>query len=400
MNIDLLKQYKPFATEHHRYKAVYGGRGKGATWQIARILLLKAMESPIRVLCTREYQNSINESVYYTLKNQIELMELPNFHVMNTEIRHENGSQFIFKGLRHNINSIKSTEGIKYCWVAEGDKVPQDSWDKLIPTIREPQSEIWVDWNTDSKADPAYRMFVENKPEDAIVLFQTYADNPYFPEVLKEEMEYCRKTDYEKYLWIWKGHIREISEACVFKGKFRVDDFKTPDDAEFYHGVDWGFANDPLAIIRSFSKNDTLYIDREAGGVGIEIDQTAKVFDEIPTMRKWRSYADNARPEIVKYMKTHGFPNIQSCKKGKGSIEDGIAKIRAFKEVVIHPSCKNTIEEFKLYKYKQNSTTGDIMPVPEDKNNHWIDALRYSLEKYGKKKIASPSNINLGALGL
>lgn len=388
MNVTLLKQYKPFATEHWRYKAVYGGRGKGATWQIARILLLIASERPVRVLCTREYQNSINESVYYTLVNQIELMGLPSFHIKNTEILHENGSQFIFKGLRHNIDSIKSMEGIDYCWIAEADKVPQDSLDKLIPTIREAGSEIWLDWNTDSETDPVYRMFVENKPDNCLLMFQTYKDNPYFPAVLQTEMEYCKATDFDKYRWVWEGNIREVSDACIFKGKYRVDDFTTPSDAEFYHGVDWGFANDPLAVIRSFSKEDVLYIDMEAGGVGVDIDITAQVFDEIPTMRTWASYADNARPELVKHMKTHGFPHIRSCKKGKGSIEDGIAKIRSFREVVIHPRCKNTIEEFKLYKYKTNATTGDIMPIPEDKNNHYIDGLRYSLENYGRASMS------------
>ena len=173
------------------------------------------------------------------------------------------------------------------------------------------------------------------------------------------------------------------------KGSIGLMTLPLQGDAEFYHGVDWGFANDPLAVIRSFSKEDVLYIDMEAGGVGVDIDKTPQVFDEIPTMRTWTSYADNARPELVKHMKTHGFPHIQVMQEGQGvPIEDGIAKIRSFREIVIHPRCKNTIEEFKLYKYKTNATTGDIMPIPEDKNNHYIDGLRYSLENYGRASMS------------
>ena len=383
--INIFPQYKPFFTSPKRFNVVYGGRGRGATWNISRGILVRACEERLRILCTREYQNSIDESVYYALISQIEMLGIEkNFNIQKTHIESITGSRFIFKGLRHNIDSIKSMEDIDIVWISEADKVPQLSLDKLIPTIRAKDSCFYIDFNTDSTDDPVYRMFVDQKRDDTRVLFQTYKDNQYFPEVLRVDMEHCKATDYDKYQWIWEGNIREISDACIFKGKFRVDEFSTPDNAEFYHGVDWGFSQDPLAVIRSFVKDEVLYIDMEAGGVGVDIDKTAELFDKIPTMRRWTSYADNARPELISHMKGHGFPSIKACKKGKGSIEDGIAKIRSFKEVVIHPRCVNTIEEFKLYKYKVNATNGDIMPVPEDKNNHWIDALRYSLERYGR----------------
>ena len=395
--VKLLKQYKPFATEHADFKVVYGSRGKGVTWQFARILLLKAAEDRKRILCTREFQNSISESVYHTLVSQIEMMGLPGFKIKNTEIVHEEtGSSFIFKGLRYNIDSIKSMEDIDICWVAEGDKVPQDSWDKLIPTIRKDGSEIWVDFNPDQEDDPIYKMFVTNTRPDAMVLYQTYRDNPYLPKRLRREMEYCRETDYEKYLWVWEGKTRSYSDACVFHGKWEERLFKTPKDAEFFHGIDWGFANDPAAGIRSFVIGDDLYIDQECGGLEIEINDLPEAFEEIPTLKMWISRADNARPELVSYMRNHGYPRMRSAKKGKGSIEDGITKIRGFRHVYIHPRCKRVIEEFKSYKYKLNKLTGEIMPVPEDKNNHWVDALRYALEPLHKKKASVRSKKGLG----
>ena len=392
--INIFPQYKPFFVSPKRFNISYGGRGKGSTWNIARGLLALSCEKPLRILCTREYQNSINESVYQTLASQIVLLGLEeNFDVQKTRIASNAGSEFIFKGLRHNIDSIKSMEGINIVWVSEGDKVPQESWDKLIPTIRAEGSRFYVDFNTDSEDDPVYRMFVKQPRNDTQVLFQTYKNNPKFPSVLHDQMEWDKENDYEKYLWIWEGNTRSISDACVFHGKFRSDWFDTPDDAQFFHGLDFGFAHDPLAAIRCFIKDNALFIDRETGGVGIEITETPRVLEGIPTFEKWDSIADSARPELISYLKRNGFPRMKSSKKGKGSIEDGIAKIRGFKEVVIHERCRETLQEFKLYSYKRNSTTGDITPVPEDKNNHYIDALRYALEPLNKRaNVATVNN--------
>lgn len=383
--INLLEQYKKFTGEE-RYKVVYGGRGKGASWQIARMLLYKSYNASCRILCTREFQNSINDSVYHVLVDQINLLNLGGFKILKNEINHVNGSQFIFKGLRHNIDSIKSIEGITDCWVAEADKVPQDSWDKLIPTVRKEGSKFWIDFNTDSTDDPVYREYVQNPRDDVALLFQTYKDNKYFPEVLRKDMEYCKKYDYEKYLWIWEGQPRAFSNLCIFNGKYEIDEFDTPSNAEFFHGIDWGFSNDPTAGIRCFVDDGYLKIDMETGGVGIDINETPDLLDKIPTMRTWVSVADSARPETISYMKHHGFPRMRGAKKGKGSVEDGIEFIKSFKKVIIHPRCKETINEFKSYRYKTNSLTGDIIPIPEDKNNHYIDALRYALEKARSNK--------------
>ncbi len=387
MELELLKQYKKFTGEE-RYKVVYGGRGKGATWQIARMLLYKAYCTPIRCLCTREFQNSISESVYHTLVSQIELLKLSGFKILKNEITHTNGSQFIFKGLKHNIDSIKSIEGITDCWVAEADKVPQESWDKLVPTIRTEGSKFWIDFNTDSTTDPVYKMYVATPRNDVALLFQTYEDNKYFPDVLKQEMEYCKEYDYEKYLWIWEGQPRIFSNLCIFNGKYEIKEFETISNAEFLHGVDWGFAKDPTAAIRCYVDDGYLYIDMETSGVEIDIDETPALLDKIPTMRTWISIADSARPETISYMKKHGFPRMRKAKKGKGSIEDGIEFIKSFKKVIIHPRCKGVIEEFKTYRWKTNSLTGDIIPVPEDKNNHFIDALRYALERAKNNKVS------------
>ena len=235
--ITILEQYKPFFLGDKRFNVSYGGRGRGATWNIARGLLAESLEKKHRILCTREFQNSISESVYATLTSQIDLLGLEKyFNVQKTSIESVNGSEFIFKGLRHNIDSIKSMEGITRCWIAEADKVPQDSLDKLIPTVRTEGSKFYIDFNTDSVDDPIYKMFVEHDRADTFVMFQTHKDNPHFPDVLKADMEWDREHDPDKYLWVWEGQPRAFSDACVFKGRYIVDDFKTPDDVEFFHG--------------------------------------------------------------------------------------------------------------------------------------------------------------------
>jgi phage terminase large subunit len=288
-----------------------------------------------------------------------------------------NGSEFIFRGLQ-NPDRIKSLEGVKYTWAEEAQRITQDAWDLLIPTIREPGSEIWASYNPDTVDDPITK--IERRP-DAEVVTVNYQHNPFFPDVLRREMEYDKATDYDKYRWIWEGEPRRISDAQVFKGKFRVATFETPVDVErFYFGADWGFSQDPTALIRSFIKNQVLWIDYEAYGVGVDIDDIGELFESVPEAHKWPITGDSERPDTMSYLRKQGW-TVHGAKKGKGSVEDGIQFIRSFRGVVIHERCRHTAAEFALYSYKRDKITGEILPILEDKHNHVIDALRYSLEK-------------------
>lgn len=399
VEVRIFPQYKDFFIDPLRYNVVYGGRGKGATWNIARGLLMLACSGNYRILCTREYQNSINESVYRTLVTQIEMLGLSDkFRILNTSIVSMTGSEFLFKGLRNNIDSIKSMEGINICWVAEADRIPRESWEKLIPTVRADNSVFYIDFNTDSVEDYVYSHFVATERKDTRVMFQTFRDNPHFPEVLEAEMEFDRANDPDKYNWVWEGQPRAISQSCIFHNRYTVDEFETPEDAVFYHGVDWGFSTDPIALVRCFIQDDVLYVDQEGGGVNVEVDDMPELFDQIPTLRKWRSVADSARPELISYMVRHGFPKMVASRKGKDSVTNGIDKIKAFKGVVIHPRCPSVIQEFKLYSYMTNKLTGDITPIPEDRHNHWIDALRYALEDVGRSNRITLSDENIKVL--
>lgn len=369
----------------HRYKVYYGGRGSGKSWNVARALLILGIQKPLTILCTREVQNSISDSVHRLLREQIDALDINDFYrITQNGIFGANGTEFIFKGLKFNVREIKSTEGVDICWCEEAQAISKESWEVLIPTIRKEGSEIWVTFNPLDATDPTYKRFVEHQPPEAYVRKVNYDENPFFPEVLRKEAEWTKERDYEAYLHIWRGEVRRHSNTLVFAGYFKVAEFETPKHPRFYHGCDWGFAADPSVLIRCFIDGKTLYIDREAWGVGVEIDNTPALFDTIETARKWPIKADNARPETISYMRRQHF-SIKGAKKWAGSIEDGIEFLKSF-DIVIHPRCVHTIDEFNHYSYKVDKQTGDVLPVIVDTWNHCIDALRYSLDGMIKGK--------------
>lgn len=654
--------FRPF-----RYKIYWGGRGGGKSWAIARALVLLGANKKLRILCAREIQHSIADSVHKLLSEQIYELNLESrYHVTKNAILGKNGTEFIFKGLRFNVREVKSTEGIDICWVEEAQSVSEESWSVLIPTVRKANSEIWLSFNPLDEDDPTYQRFILHTPPNAAVHKVGFRENPWFPDVLRQEMEYLKRVDYEAYLHVWEGEVRRISDAIIFKDKFVVEPFETPDSVRFYHGADWGFAClvgetmvitekgnkqlkdvkpgdkvltrdgykavihaqsrgvksiygvdcgyntriiatedhriltadgwrqvkdlrrtetlcitrsnltarfikgiltvstriistgnsaenantiafteqsgnfttakfqkavtfiistatrlitalricsasqkanikkfitkinsavyqkksggaaviqkktgqseerkhlqphkngaesaqsagslsrlqtftknfalrnvgntrtpatakrntlangavkflqrlltaiekpvlknvrinlqslgeaevfditvengeyfangvlvhncDPTALVRCFIKDRRLYVDMEAYGVGVELDETGALFDAIPTARKWPIKADSARPETISYMKRAGF-NITAARKWQGSVEDGIAFMKSFEKIVLHPRCKHAIDEFGHYSYKVDKQTNDVLPIIVDANNHCI----------------------------
>jgi len=376
--------FKDLASFDSRYYVFFGGRGGGKSWAVARFLVTVAAKMKLRILCTREFQSTIGDSVYKLLLDQIELLGLSKYYdISKTTITSKCGSEFIFKGLQRNIVEIKSLEGIDICWVEEAQSTSEVSWSILIPTIRKEDSSIIVTFNTGEVKDPTYKRFVLSPPDNCITKKVTYRDNPYFPETLEKERLYLQRVDPDAYMHIWEGEPLSISNALVFKGKFKIDTFEAPEGTRFFHGSDWGFSNDPTTCVRCFIKDKKLYIDYEAYGIGVELDEIPSLFkNSIPTADRWLIKADNSRPETISYLrKKHGL-RVDPAKKWKNSVEDGIAYMRKFEEIVIHPRCKHTIEEFKTYSYKTDTKTGDVLPILVDKSNHCIDAVRYALDGY------------------
>ena len=385
--IQIAEAYAPLLTEDWRHKSFYGGRGAARSWSVARALLIKTSVDPLRVLCTREHQSSIKDSVHKLLKDQIEKCQLGGWYVTDKSIRSPVGGEFMFKGLRHNIEDIKSMEGIDICWIEEAERTSEESWKTLIPTIRKPGSEIWSTWNVNTEDDPTYKRLVENPPPTALVRKTSWRDNPWFPEVLRQEMEYDFQVDPDAAMHIWEGEPKTNSDAQVLNGKWIVDEFTPGADWDGpYYGADWGFATDPTVLIRLWIHDKVLYVEYEAYQVGCEITKTGELFESaVPEAKDHLIRADSARPETISHVKSEGF-RIEAAPKWSGSVEDGITFLRSFRRIVIHPRCKHAKQEAKLWSYKTDRLTGDVLPRLEDKHDHTWDAARYALAPLIKRK--------------
>lgn len=381
LNINTPRWFIPLL-ENARYKGAYGGRGSGKSHAFAEYIVERCVMGRTDVVCLREVQRSLKQSVKKLIEDKIENMGVGTlFTVQHDRIKHnQNGSLIIFEGLAsHTAESIKSLEGFDIAWFEEAQSCSQRSLDLLRPTIRKPGSELLFTWNPSMPTDPIEILLRgDNPPPDAIVKEVNFVNNPWFPDVLQEEMEYDKKRDPDKYAHIWLGDYVKNSETRVFKN-WSIEEFEAPADAVHRFGADWGFATDPTVLVRCHIVGRKLYIDYEAYRVGCEIVDTPELFMSVPEAEKWPLTADNARPETISYMRKHGFPKIRAAVKGPKSVEDGIEWLKSF-DIVVHPRCKKTIDELTLYSYKEDPLTGNVLPLLVDKENHVIDALRYACE--------------------
>ncbi|EPO7877251.1 PBSX family phage terminase large subunit [Proteus mirabilis] len=391
-----------FAKEGVRYRGAFGGRGSAKTRTFAMMSAVKAYQAAEQgisgvILCGREFMNSLEESSMEEVKQAIRSIPWLNdyFDIGEKYIRTKcKRVNYVFCGLRHNLDSIKSKARILLAWVDEAESVSDLAWKKLRPTVRESGSEIWVTWNPEKDGSATDKRFRKTPPKNSIIVEMNYNDNPWFPDVLEEErLDDLNSLEYSDYAWIWEGAYLENSDKQVLANKYVVQSF--PDNLwqkadRLLFGADFGFAKDPNTLLRQFILNDCLYIEYEAYGVGVELDHMPAFYDKIPESRKWPIKADSARPETISYLKRQGF-NISAAKKWQGSVEDGITHLRGFKQIIIHPRCKETAKEARLYSYKTDRITGEVLPVIEDKNNHCWDAVRYGLDGY----ITQKSNAGL-----
>lgn len=376
------------------YRAMYGGRGSGKSYTAALMAAVWGYAEPIRVLCTRELQASIKESFHAELKAAIAAHPWLESHydVGVDYLRGRNGTEFIFRGLRHNTGSIKSLAKIDLTIVEEAEDVPEDSWLALEATVfRQPSSEVWVIWNPRLDGSPVDKRFIKNPPENSIIRQVNWNHNPFFPpkmdELRRREQE---RLDPATYAHVWEGQYLQNSDAQVFNGKTGVLDFEPgPSWDGPYYGGDFGFSQDPTAAVELYIHEDCLYIRREAVKVGLELDDTAAfVCAKIPGFDTLKSRWDCARPESISHLTRHGMPKAEAAPKWSGSVEDGIQFIRSFKKVYIHPDCPYAQREARMYSYKVDRLTGDITTTIVDAENHVWDAVRYALAPLIKRSPA------------
>ena len=222
LQVELPEKLEFLLGRQARYKVAYGGRGSAKSWSAARALLIRGVENPTRVLCCREFQKSIGESVHQLLSDQIANLNLGYYYnVTGTAITGLNGTSFGYAGLRHNASGLKSYEGVDIAWVEEAQTASKRSIEILIPTIRKEASEIWVTFNPELEDDEAYKRFVLNKPHDSIVTKVNWNDNPWFPEVLRLELEELKERDPDAFLNVWEGHCRSSLDGAIYAKELR-----------------------------------------------------------------------------------------------------------------------------------------------------------------------------------
>lgn len=390
-----------------RYKGVWGGRGSAKSHFFAESILERTLLRRTRIVCIREFQRTLQQSAKLLIEDKIDYYGLGSrFHVTNSYIEGPNDSIITFEGMQsHNAESIKSLEGYDVAWVEEAQNLSRRSLDLLRPTIRTAGSELWFSWNPRHPTDPVDELLrgKGGPPPDSIVVGTTYRDNPFFPEVLRLEMEWDRSRDVDKYTHVWLGGYEQHSESRVFKN-WNVLDFETPANVTFYFGADWGYSKDPSTLVRFFIIGRDLFIDHEAYRIGVELDELGKLFDSVPEARFWPIRADSARPETIGFLKRPhyrrdgtidpGFPKMVSATKGPNSVKEGVIFLQGY-NVHIHPRCKHAIDEFTHYSFVVDKLSGIVTNELADEKNHIIDPIRYGLEQVRAPQLGAVQQVKL-----
>lgn len=375
-----------------RYKVLYGGRGGAKSWGIARALLILAAQRPIRVLCAREFQTSIRDSVHKLLSDQIQSLGLLGFYeITQASIRGRNGSEFAFVGLRNNVANIKSYEGVDICWVEEAQTVSRMSWNVLIPTIRKQASEIWISFNPELESDETYQRFVVNPPPEAVVQKINWSDNPWFPETLRLEKDALKERDLQAYNQVWEGICRQSVDGAVFAHEMQQAEMEGRITRVPYQAVkpvhavfDLGWADNTAIWFLQFVGMETRlirYMENSQKPISWYLAQMQSfgyVYDTIwlPHDAENKTLAANGRSieEIVRAsgLKTQVLPRIP--------VTDSINAART-----MFPSCwfdrENTdlgLQCLKHYRYDVDPESGQFSRMPQhDRYSHGADAFRY-----------------------
>jgi phage terminase large subunit len=402
VNLKITKKFQPFL-EQHRYKIAYGGRGSGKSWSIAQLLVLAAWKNPVRILCSREIQRSIQDSVLQLLGDTIERMGLGDyFEVQKTQILGSNGSRFIFEGMRSNITKIKSMEGLNIVWVEEAESVTYTSWETLIPTLRKDGSEIWVSFNPNDEMDNTYDRFVINPPADSYVVKVNYNDNPWFPKELEAERLELKKKNEDLYNHVWEGEVlsnRDGAYYAKFIDTSQLVEFAIEPNIPVDTFWDLGVA-DSTAIwfVQRVNREIRIVHAYENQGEGLNF--------YINYLHDWRTkqqtiFGQHYAPHDISVRELgSGKSRLETARKmginfrvvRRLSIEDGIHAVRAILSKCYFHSveCKEGIQALKRYRKEFDEKKGVYKTHPlHDWSSHYADAFRYFAVAYRDEKTTT-----------
>lgn len=409
MEMTIPKAFK-FLLKPKRYKAAYGGRGSGKSHSIVRILLAIGMNKPIRVICAREIQKSIKDSVHQLLADVIRSNPSLNafYEIQETVIKGKNGTEFKFRGLKHNTSDLKSLEGADICWIEEAENVSDNSYEILIPTIRKEGSEIWASFNVRNITDPTYRRFITDAGDDTIAVKVSWRDNPYFPSVLKKEMEKLKATDEAAYLHVWEGEPDTRRSGAVYakqlaKAREEGRITKVPYDpaSEVFTAWDLGFGDATAIFWLQFVGRELRWIDYYENN-GEQLDHYTKIIKEKPyNYMKLGHFLPhdgghgNIRGDSVsKQLFAMGVSN--QVLQRENDINPGIELLRQTisYSVFDEHKCRDGLHALTQYAYEWDEDKAVFKGKPKhDWTSHAASAARYAAIAASKIKniIAQPT---------
>ena len=390
IDCEIPEKLLPLLTERHRYKSIRGGRGSGKSVGVAKSLITRALEGPTRVLCAREFQASMAESVHRTLADEIGNMNAGlYFDVQNTVIKGVNGSFFGFEGLKRNIQSIKSYANVDVCWVEEAQVVSDASWEVLIPTIRNEGSEIWLSWNPELEDDATSKRFLLNPPADCLDIELNWTDNPWFPDVLRREMEDLKARDQDAWLHVWEGKFRQVLEGAVYASELRKADEESR-ITEVPH-----YAGKPVDTFWDLGYRDStaIWMIQKVGAQTRVIDYiegSQQAIGDYVQQLQARSYVwgTDYLPHDADAKELGQGRSLREQVEGLGrkvqivprtpSISVGIEALRSvFGELWFdRAKCAVGINHLRRYRYVKNSTGVTGREPLHDQSSHAADALR------------------------
>ena len=376
--MEIPTEYKELFEDWWREAAIYGGRNSLKSHTVARFLLIMARQKKTRVACFREFQNSITESSHQLLADLIAKYELTDFVVTNNAIINKfNGSDFLFKGLWHNDQSIKSIEGIDYAWVEEAQTVSEKSIETLTPTVRKPGSKIIYTYNRLLEDDPVHvRLVIEGRPNTLVlnINYDIALKYGWMEEVLRLEMEDDKEKRPAKYKHKWLGEPSSL-ERKIYKNWGFLDEI--PEGARLERrGLDYGYTNDPAAIVDVYKWNGAFIWDEVLYRKGMSNKNIADVINnqQDPNVLV---VPDSAEPKSNDELVAYGI-SVLPANKGQGSVSHGIQVVQSVPIFVTRRSV-NIIKEYGKYLFEIDKD-GKILNVPESGWDHAMDAGRYAME--------------------
>ena len=377
MEILIPIEFKPLFNKDWREAAIYGGRYSLKSHSVARYLLIRARQAKTRIGCFREYQNSISDSAHQLLADLIKRYELTEFKVTDKSIINEiNGSEFIFKGLHHNEQSIKSLEGIDIAWIEEAQTISKASIDVLTPTIRKDGSQIIYTYNRLLEDDPVHtRLVIEGRPNTLIinVNYDIALKYKMMPEVIRLEMEDDKANRPALYKHKWLGEPNSM-ELKIYNDWQIID--TVPHEARLVRrGLDFGYSNDPAALIDVYYYNGGYILDEQLYRKGMLNKPLADFIQNLESPNTI-VIADSAEPKSIDELNSYGIIILPAV-KGSDSIRNGIITVQG-ERISVTKRSTNILREYRTYLWRVDRD-GRQLPEPEGGNDHALDAIRYAL---------------------